>query len=326
MTPPSSLHTHRRTCAADMALRPSNSPRRAPCYAPRWTGKKASKDAHGNHIEFVTVGSRTSAFVPALQKLQGGAGGGAGEAGKGGGKAGTKRTSRGKAKKEEEEDEEEDEDGESADEEEKPAARRVLRFLWETSRVVLGGCCGIAVVCELQRRNPGVGPKALAAAASLRSVPVRGISFRGRKKAGEKPAAAKAAGAAKAKAAAKPKTKAATSSKGKKKAGSSDDDGDDSGEEEGEAAGEDARGAGGEGGVHIGARGARVARLAVRGGGDSELDGPLTHGKHGPTGTCATRTTGVGLAGACTGEVPRLAWNAHSICDCRTAFGTVSPC
>ena len=34
----------------------------------RWTGKKASQDAHGNRIDFITVGSRTSAFVPALQK------------------------------------------------------------------------------------------------------------------------------------------------------------------------------------------------------------------------------------------------------------------
>ncbi|KAG2440513.1 hypothetical protein HYH02_010391 [Chlamydomonas schloesseri] len=37
----------------------------------RWTNKKASKDASGRAISFVTVGSRTSAFVPALQKLKG---------------------------------------------------------------------------------------------------------------------------------------------------------------------------------------------------------------------------------------------------------------
>ena len=34
----------------------------------RWTGKKASQDAHGNRIDFITVGSRTSAYVPVLQK------------------------------------------------------------------------------------------------------------------------------------------------------------------------------------------------------------------------------------------------------------------
>ncbi|GFR41350.1 hypothetical protein Agub_g1963, partial [Astrephomene gubernaculifera] len=38
----------------------------------RWTNKRASKSADGHPIEFVTVGSRTSAFVPALQKLKGG--------------------------------------------------------------------------------------------------------------------------------------------------------------------------------------------------------------------------------------------------------------
>ncbi len=105
-----------------------------PFVALRWTGKKASKDAHGNHVEFVTVGSRTSAFVPALQKLKGGDGEGAGGEGKGGGKAGTKRTSRGKAKAKEEDEEgdedgEENEDEETAEEEEKkPAARRVVLY------------------------------------------------------------------------------------------------------------------------------------------------------------------------------------------------------
>ncbi|CAG9467197.1 unnamed protein product [Pedinophyceae sp. YPF-701] len=34
----------------------------------RWTGKKASNDYHGNKIEFITVGGRTSAYVPKLQK------------------------------------------------------------------------------------------------------------------------------------------------------------------------------------------------------------------------------------------------------------------
>jgi len=34
----------------------------------RWTGKKTSHDAQGNRIDFITVGSRTSAFVPTLQK------------------------------------------------------------------------------------------------------------------------------------------------------------------------------------------------------------------------------------------------------------------
>ncbi|KAG2446167.1 hypothetical protein HXX76_000762 [Chlamydomonas incerta] len=36
----------------------------------RWTNKKASKDASGRDIHFVAVGSRTSAFVPAVQKLK----------------------------------------------------------------------------------------------------------------------------------------------------------------------------------------------------------------------------------------------------------------
>lgn len=46
----------------------------------RWTGKKASS-INGHKIDFVTVGSRTSAFVPALQKVVGGsaAGGSSGE-------------------------------------------------------------------------------------------------------------------------------------------------------------------------------------------------------------------------------------------------------
>ena len=34
----------------------------------RWTGKQATKDAHGNRVEFIEVGSRTTAFAPALQK------------------------------------------------------------------------------------------------------------------------------------------------------------------------------------------------------------------------------------------------------------------
>ena len=37
----------------------------------RWTNKKASQDASGRAIHFVTVGSRTSAFVPAVQQLKG---------------------------------------------------------------------------------------------------------------------------------------------------------------------------------------------------------------------------------------------------------------
>lgn len=37
-----------------------------PC---RWTGKKASSLPSGHKIDFVTVGSRTSAFVPVLQRL-----------------------------------------------------------------------------------------------------------------------------------------------------------------------------------------------------------------------------------------------------------------
>jgi hypothetical protein len=44
----------------------------------RWTGKKASSDAGGRKIDFITVGSRTSAYVPELQKLVGGARWGAG--------------------------------------------------------------------------------------------------------------------------------------------------------------------------------------------------------------------------------------------------------
>ncbi|KXZ42162.1 hypothetical protein GPECTOR_192g308 [Gonium pectorale] len=41
----------------------------------RWTNKRASSIG-GKAIHFVTVGSRTSAFVPAVQKLRGGGGGG----------------------------------------------------------------------------------------------------------------------------------------------------------------------------------------------------------------------------------------------------------
>ena len=38
-----------------------------PCC--RWTGKRTGGSVGGHAIDFVTVGSRTSAFVPALQKL-----------------------------------------------------------------------------------------------------------------------------------------------------------------------------------------------------------------------------------------------------------------
>lgn len=37
----------------------------------RWTNKKASKDFYGNHIDFITVGGRTSAFVSKFQKISG---------------------------------------------------------------------------------------------------------------------------------------------------------------------------------------------------------------------------------------------------------------
>lgn len=35
----------------------------------RWTGKKETEDFHGRKIKFITVGGRTSAFVPDIQKL-----------------------------------------------------------------------------------------------------------------------------------------------------------------------------------------------------------------------------------------------------------------
>ncbi len=66
----------------------------------RWTNKKASKDASGRAISFVTVGSRTSAFVPAVQKLK---------AASGAARAGKKAAGGQEAAEEEEEEEEEEE-------------------------------------------------------------------------------------------------------------------------------------------------------------------------------------------------------------------------
>jgi formamidopyrimidine-DNA glycosylase len=83
----------------------------------RWTGGKSTRmpDGAGGHyrVEFLTSGGRTSAYVPALQKMvssSAGAGGG-GKGGKGGGT---------KSKKREEEEEEEEEEEDEEQEEEKP--------------------------------------------------------------------------------------------------------------------------------------------------------------------------------------------------------------
>jgi hypothetical protein len=40
----------------------------------RWTGKTKTNDFHGNHIDFMTVGGRTTAYAPALQPKPKGAG------------------------------------------------------------------------------------------------------------------------------------------------------------------------------------------------------------------------------------------------------------
>jgi hypothetical protein len=53
----------------------------------RWTGKTKTNDFHGNHIEFITVGGRTTAYAPALQLKPKGAGQGAAAKKKQAGKA-----------------------------------------------------------------------------------------------------------------------------------------------------------------------------------------------------------------------------------------------
>lgn len=56
------LHSSTHTCPPAPDARPR-----------RWTGKKSSS-VEGKKIDFITVGSRTSAYVPALQKLVAGTG------------------------------------------------------------------------------------------------------------------------------------------------------------------------------------------------------------------------------------------------------------
>ncbi|PNW77244.1 hypothetical protein CHLRE_10g428433v5 [Chlamydomonas reinhardtii] len=176
----------------------------------RWTNKKASQDASGRAIHFVTVGSRTSAFVPAVQQLKGSGAAGrakaaaAKEAEEGGPAAKRKRTAKKKATAEEEEEDgdgretsadcrdsdeggddvddvdEEEEEDDDEEEEEAPTAKR---------RKAPAGKAAVPTTARAPR-GKAASAKPLAAAAK----PVRGkAAAAAGAVSGGKPAAAKPA-------------------------------------------------------------------------------------------------------------------------------------